>query len=124
MRMPYAAILLTISLLAACSEPGRPAEKPAASVPASVQDACGTAAETIKQHLQPSKVDSVKVQGQCTSVVIQTALDDEATETARQLCETAAEVAYTGDINSVAVLGKSGRELAIGIVGMKCLATH
>ena len=70
------------------------------------------------------EVDKVVVEGQCTSAVVRTTLGDQASETARQLCDTAAEVAYVGDINAVTVLGSSGRELAIGIAGMKCLSSQ
>jgi hypothetical protein len=121
-RLPFAVSLITIGLLAGCTEAGNPHETVAPS--ASAQEACGPAAVTIKQHLSTPEVGEVVVQGQCTSAVIRTNLADDAGETARQLCETAAEVAYTGDINAVTVLGKSGRELAIGITGMKCMVSH
>ncbi len=61
------------------------------------------------------------VVGQCTSVVVATTLADTDDAAAQRLCESAAEVAYTGDVNSVSVLAGSGVELAIGIPGAKCL---
>jgi hypothetical protein len=124
MRMPFAAALFAVSLLAGCS--GGPDRTDGAETPSSVsaQNDCGAAAEKIRQHLKTSEVDKVVVEGQCTSAVVKTTLGDEASEAARQLCEAAAEVAYVGDINAVTVLGRTGRELAIGITGMKCLASH
>jgi hypothetical protein len=93
----------------------------AAPTSASVQDECGAAADRVRKHLKFSEVEKVVVQGQCTSVVVQTNLGDEAFGAAKQVCETAAEVAYAGDVNSVTVTARSGMELATGISGMKCL---
>ncbi len=36
-------------------------------------------------------------------------------------CDAAAEVAYTGDVNSIRVLSTTGAELANGITGARCL---
>jgi hypothetical protein len=116
--------LITVSLLTGCSSTDSPGRPEAISAPAPAHENCGTAAGTIRNHLKASEIESVVVQGQCTSAVIRTSLGDDAYETGRQLCESAAEVAYTGDINSVSVVSKSGHELAIGISGMKCLASQ
>lgn len=121
-RHPLVLSLTLAGLLFGCSgSPDRTPDQPA-SAPAPASDTCGTAAATVKQHLNRSEVEKVVVVGQCTALVISTTLDDGAVETAKLLCEKAGEVAYTGDINSVAVKSKSGRELAQGITGMKCLA--
>ncbi len=122
MRLSFAASLIAISLLTGCSAAESPQKTDPA--PATTEDACGPAAGTIKQHLSKPEVNEVVVIGQCTSAVIRTALADDAGEIARQLCETAAEVAYTGDVNAVTVVGKTGRELAIGISGMKCMVSN
>ncbi|WP_212830131.1 hypothetical protein [Catellatospora sp. TT07R-123] len=110
------------SLLTGCAESARPddsSQPNATSSPA--HDLCGPAAATVEQHLHAPEVEKVVVVGQCTALVVDTTLDDEDVEAARQLCEKAAEVAYTGDVNSIAIKSKGGRELAQGISGMKCL---
>ncbi|MBV1855567.1 hypothetical protein [Catellatospora tritici] len=75
----------------------------------------------MKDHLKSAEVRSVVVQGQCTSVVVATTLGDNDAAAAQRLCDAAAEVAYSGDVNSVSVLAESGMELAIGVSGAKCL---
>ncbi|MGY0237049.1 hypothetical protein [Longispora urticae] len=82
---------------------------------------CGGIADTVNLHLRKSVVSAVKVEGQCTTVVLATTLAEEDYAAARQLCDTAAEVAYTGDVNAVVVLAGSGTELANGIAGARCL---
>ncbi|GAA3419213.1 hypothetical protein GCM10018952_57830 [Streptosporangium vulgare] len=84
---------------------------------------CDQAADTVKNHLNSPDVTSVTVVGQCTLVVVETTLgdDDTAVAAARQLCERAGEVAYTGDINGISVKSRSDAELSNGITGMKCL---
>lgn len=94
----------------------------APSVAASTQNPCSDAAGTVKQHVKRTEVTAVTVEGQCTTIVVTTALADGDAGIAKQICDTAAEVAYTGDINSIRVLGSSGKELSNGITGMKCLA--
>jgi len=119
------AVLLGAGLvLSGCAEDkpdGATAIPAAAPTDAAEENDCGAVPATVEKHLNSSDVDSVVVQGQCTSVVVATKLDDEDVATARQLCDTAGEVAYTGDINAVSVLSASGEELSNGITGMKCL---
>ena len=55
--------------------------------------------------------------------MITTTRGDDASADALRLCESAAEVAYTGDVNAVTVLAASRAELAIGISGAKCMAS-
>ncbi|GIF96335.1 hypothetical protein [Catellatospora citrea] len=93
-----------------------------ASAAAQPPDSCGGVGDLVKDHLKSAEVRSVAVNGQCTSVVVGTSLGDEDDATALRLCESAAEVAYTGDVNAVTVLAASGAELAIGISGAKCMA--
>jgi|GEM_PF-3876376 len=82
---------------------------------------CDQAADTVKNHLNSPDVTSVTVVGQCTLVVVETTLGDDDTSAARQLCERAGEVAYTGDINGISVTSRSDAEISNGITGMKCL---
>lgn len=85
------------------------------------RDSCGGIAGTVEQHIRRAAVESVTVAGQCTSVSVETGLDDGETAAAKRICEAAAEVAYSGDTNAIRVLGRSGKELAIGVAGAGCL---
>jgi hypothetical protein len=124
-RTTAALILIAgLALLPGCSGADTP---PAASAPepatatTTAADDCGDAATTVRDHLKSSDVRTVTVNGQCTNVTIETELDDDNNADGKLLCESAAEVAYIGDINSVTVVSKSGAELSVGIPGMKCL---
>ncbi|WP_155375374.1 hypothetical protein [Catellatospora vulcania] len=119
------AILCLALGLTACGDDADPAPPAAngASASAPPADSCGGAADRVKEHLDNAKVSSVVVNGQCTSVVITTTLGDDANADALRLCESAAEVAYSGDVNAVTVLAASKAELAIGISGAKCMAS-
>jgi hypothetical protein len=120
---------LTLSGVVLLSGCGDTAEPPAGTAPAPAaaattppaEEGCGDVATTVKDHLNSSDVSDVSVQGQCTTVMIATELDDEDTATGKELCEAAGKVAYTGDINSVNVVSKSGTELSTGIPGATCL---
>ncbi|MGI5288935.1 hypothetical protein ACQEVF_37060 [Nonomuraea polychroma] len=92
----------------------------ATSAPA--QDSCGETADKVKQRVQQPEIESVTMQGQCTLVSIKTTLGDGESSTAQKICDSAAEVAYSGDTNSISVQGRSGKELSVGIAGAKCLA--
>jgi hypothetical protein len=113
-----AAIVLIAALLTGCSATA-PETAPAPAT--TTTTGCGDAATTVRKHVTSSDVRAVTVNGQCTNVTLDTGLGDDDTAGGRQICETAAEVAYTGDINSVTVLSRSGAELSVGIPGMKCL---
>jgi hypothetical protein len=67
-------------------------------------------------------VKTVSAIGQCSTLSITTTLTDDQTDLAKALCESAAEVAYTGDTNSIKVLGASGKEMALGLSKARCLA--
>jgi hypothetical protein len=123
--------LLAIALLisSGCGQTGAgpPSTSPppgdgqsATSAPA--HDPCGETADKVKQHAQQPEIRSVTMQGQCTLVSIETTLGDGESNTARKICDSAAEVAYSGDTNSISVQGRSGKELSVGIAGAKCLA--
>jgi hypothetical protein len=118
-------LLLVIPLAASCSASptadARPNGADGIAPLMSESTDCGTAADTVKNHVQSTRIESVTVIGQCTLVVIDTSLDDEDEATAKEICESAAEVAYTGDINAVSVKSGSGAEIAQGISGARCL---
>ena len=117
------ALIAGAAVLSGCSGADAPVTDRTAVATAArlTADDCGGAALTVRQHLNSSDVGAVTVNGQCTNVTIDTGLADEDTAGGRQLCETAGEVAYTGDINSVTVRSKSGAELSVGIRDLKCL---
>jgi hypothetical protein len=121
MRPSAVALVLTAgaALLSGCAEAEPDPTAPPST--AAAADDCGTAATTVREHLKNAEVRTVTVNGQCTNVTIDTGLADGDVAAGRRLCETAAEVAYTGDINSVTVLSTSGAELSAGIPGMRCL---
>ncbi|GIF25627.1 hypothetical protein BJ973_003905 [Actinoplanes tereljensis] len=125
--MPKLALILAVAVLSGCSgaapetKHSAPEGNPAAPEASSGIAGCDDAAATVQKHLTSSDVRTVTVNGQCTNVTVDTGLGDDDTVGGRRICETAAEVAYTGDINSVTVLSGSGAELSVGIPGMKCL---
>jgi hypothetical protein len=82
---------------------------------------CGDAATKVKEYVASSKIRKITVNGQCTNVTIETELDNDDTAEGKQICEAAGKVAYTGDINAITVLSKSGTELSTGIDGARCL---
>ena len=116
-------------MMGACSSGGEDprsaqpsaAEATGATAASPPEAPCGDAAGAVTQHLAGSPVDRVEVVGQCTTVVIATTLSDDDSDAAVSLCDTAAEVAYIADINSIRVESASGDELSNGIKGLKCL---
>ncbi|MEV4513161.1 hypothetical protein AB0K00_29825 [Dactylosporangium sp. NPDC049525] len=116
----------TLLALAACSDSpttstATPTPGGASTGAAAARDDCGGAVTKVQERLARPGVQGVKAEGQCTTVVITTTLSDGDAGTARQLCDLAAEVAYTGDVKGIRVLGQSSKELAQGIAGGKCL---
>jgi hypothetical protein len=109
--------------LAACTgSPTTTTPTPGASTTAAAgRDDCGGAVTKVQERLARPGVQGVKAEGQCTTVVVTTTLSDGDAGTARQLCDLAAEVAYTGDVKGIRVIGQSGKELAQGISGAKCI---
>ncbi len=84
---------------------------------------CGEAtAALVKQHLA-SRTDivSVTTEGGCHDATIVTSLGPTDSTAGLAICDSAAEVAYTGDISSITVLAASTKELAIGIKGQPCI---
>jgi hypothetical protein len=128
-RRSNTALVLMVGLLSACTSTSTPptSDTPAAASSATTNatagaDDCGGTAAKVTAKLTGGKVTRVAVIGQCTTVSIETTLGDEDTTAATQLCTKAAEVAYSADTNSIRVHAKSGKELAQGISGARCLA--
>jgi hypothetical protein len=86
------------------------------------ENLCGDTAQKVKDQVARSEVKKVSVTTGCSSVMIETALTDDKSSVAQEICEAAAEVAYSPDTNSVRVIGASSKELAVGISGAKCRA--
>lgn len=83
---------------------------------------CGEAtAALVKQHLTQPAVVSVTTEGGCHDATIATSLGASDSATGLAICDSAAEVAYTGDISSITVLAADNTELAIGIKGASCI---
>lgn len=113
--------LLAIALVLS-SGCGAPSGDARSATAAPAPDSCGKTADTVKQHVQQPEIRSVTMQGQCTLVSIKTTLGDGDSGTAKEICDSAAEVAYSGDTNSITVQGRSGKELSVGITGAHCLS--
>jgi hypothetical protein len=75
----------------------------------------------VKQHLARPDVVSVTTEGGCHDATIVTSLGPADSAKGLAICDSAAEVAYTGDISSITVLAANNRELAIGIRGQPCI---
>lgn len=122
--------LLTIALviISGCGQTGAGPLSPSPSgddqsvTTAPAQESCAETADKVKQYVQQPAIRSVTMQGQCTLVSIETSLGDDESSTAQKICDSAAEVAYSGDTNSISVQAGSGKELSVGIAGAKCLA--
>ena len=83
---------------------------------------CGEAtAALINKHLARADVVSVTTEGGCHDALIVTTLQASDSKTGLAICDSAAEVAYTGDISSITVLAANDKELAIGIKGAPCI---
>jgi hypothetical protein len=125
-RIALLAIALVVSSGCGQAGAGPPSPSPPgdgqSATAAPAQESCGEAADKVKQHAQQPEIRSVTMQGQCTLVSIETTLSDEESSTAQKICDSAAEVAYSGDTNSISVQGRSGKELSVGVAGAKCLA--
>lgn len=106
------------------SDGAQPDEKPdggrgsgTTGTASSPDESCpGEVPASVTDHLQVPAITGVELTGQCTTVVITTLLGDEAADTAVEICDQAAEVAYQGDVNTVSVLSVVETELAVGIL--------
>ncbi len=131
MRSTKLALLLiavAASVGACSSETPQPARTtPAGGTATSTTDRpevpnCGKAAEDIKKHLANNAVRTVELVGQCTTVLINATLTDANGTQAKAICDKAGAVAYTGDVNSIRVVGTTGKELANAVKGATCVA--
>ncbi len=100
------------------------AAAPAAGTPASGSGSgdCGEAtAVLVAQQLARADVVSVTTEGGCHDATIVTTLGPGDSATGLAICDSAAEVAYAGDLSSITVLAANNKELAIGIKGQECI---
>ncbi|MBU2664758.1 hypothetical protein KOI35_14750 [Actinoplanes bogorensis] len=83
---------------------------------------CGDDAQkAVAKEMTSDAVEVVKVIGSCTQVQISTSLGPDDKDAAREICETAAKVAYVGDIKVVSVEDADGHELSTGFNGTPCI---
>jgi len=84
---------------------------------------CGEAtAVLVKEHLAArTDIVSVTTEGGCHDATIVTSLDGSDWQTGLEICDSAAEVAYAGDLSSITVSAADSTELAIGIKGQSCI---
>jgi hypothetical protein len=134
-RLPVRAAALAavaVLALAGCGDDANPSSPgdtattaPGVTPPVSSEAAneCGGAATEIREKLTATEIQEVEITGQCTTVVVTTSLGDADAARAKEICDNAAEVAYTGNVNSVRVEGSSGKELSQGVSGAPCLAS-
>lgn len=125
----YALLTIAVVIVSGCgqaggdpSSQGPPPGDGQSATSAPAQESCGDTADKVKQHVRQPAIESVTLQGQCTLVSIETTLGDDESSTAKKICDSAAEVAYSGSTNSISVQGGSGKELSVGIADAKCLA--
>jgi hypothetical protein len=124
--------VVAVFALAGCADdtppaPGTGSTSPAIGVTPPVASSpatdCGGLAAEIREKLVVEGMQSVEVTGQCTTVVIGTSLGDADGTRAKDICDAAAEIAYTGNVNSIRVEGSSGKELSQGMAGAPCVAS-
>lgn len=122
-RHAILALLTSVAVLSGCSTTDTATRPPDSATDQNAPAAadCGNAVTKVKEFVASTKIRDVTVNGQCTTVTIDTELDDENTADGKEICEAAGKVVYTGDINSVRVRSKSGTELSTGIDGAPCL---
>jgi hypothetical protein len=107
---------------AATPAAGSPATGAATPASGSGSGDCGEAvAVLVAQHLARPDVVSVTTEGGCHDATIVTSLAPGDSATGLAICDSAAEVAYAGDISSITVLAANNKELAIGIKGQECI---
>jgi hypothetical protein len=83
---------------------------------------CGEAtAALVRQHLTAPEIVSITTEGGCHDTTIVTTLAASDFAKAQAICESAAVIAYAGDLLSVTVTGANNKELAIGIKGQPCI---
>jgi len=83
---------------------------------------CGGVIDKVRQAVAKLPTTSIGSVAACTTIVINTDLENTDLSTGQQLCDAAAAVAYTGVTSSVTIQAKSGKELAIGLKGSPCIS--
>ncbi|MGI5240477.1 hypothetical protein [Dactylosporangium sp. CA-139066] len=78
----------------------------------------------VRERLSRPGVKTVTVDAACGTVTVATTLSDGDATTARQLCDLAAELAYSGSVNALRVTGDSGKDLAVGAKGSPCRSAN
>ena len=109
----------------ASTAPAASSAAPAASSGAGAGAGAGSCGEAtallVKQHLTSPDVVSVTTEGGCHDATIVTSLGDSDAAKALAICDSAAVIAYAGDLSSVTVTGASTKELSIGVKGQPCI---
>lgn len=140
-RSTIALLILASGVLASCGDSTSPAADTAAAksaatsttsagestesgssttAAASVADCGGAEAATVKAHLTSTAITKVTVDGGCHEINIATSLGKDVAA-GLAICDSAAEVAYTGKILSLRVESATNVELAIGAKGSQCI---
>jgi hypothetical protein len=104
------------------SSTASPAPAAATAATGAGAGSCGEAtAALVKKHLARPDVVSVTTEGGCHDATIVTSLGPSDSVKGLAICDSAAEVAYAGDISSITVLAANNKELAIGIKDQPCI---
>ncbi|MBB2924898.1 hypothetical protein [Cellulomonas cellasea] len=106
---------------------GSAAPGDAATEAAGEDGSCAGAAEAVEAAVAGVEtVTGVEVVGQCTTVILVTALaaDGDGVVAATAVCEQAGPEAYGHDLGAVSVTAADGTELAIGVDGAPCLGAY
>jgi hypothetical protein len=115
-RSPAIAVAVLV-LLTGCGSGTAPPPTPTPS--ATAAGGCDAAGKVRDRIARPG-IQNVTVDSACATVIVATTLSDGDAGTARQLCELAAEVGYSGPVTAIRVLGQSGKDLAKGAKGASC----
>jgi hypothetical protein len=119
-RSPAVAVAALL-LLTGCGHDTAPAPAPTPARSSAGAGGCDAAlAGKVKDRLARPGVEDVTVDAACTTVTVATTLSEGDASAARQLCDLAAEVAYSGSVNTIRVLGQSRTDLAKGAKGSSC----
>jgi hypothetical protein len=117
-RSPALAVAVLV-LLTGCDPGTAPAPAPTPAPSGAAAGACDAAGK-VRDRLARPGIQNVTVDSACATVIVATTLSDGDAGTARQLCDLAAEVGYSGSVTAIRVLGQSGKDLAKGVKGASC----
>jgi hypothetical protein len=118
-RSPAIAVALLL-LLTGCEQSTPSAPTPAPASSGTGAGGCDAAAGQVKDRLARPGVENVTVDSACATATVTTTLSDGDVGAARQLCDLAAEVGYSGSVHAIRVVGQSGKVLATGAKGASC----